>query len=262
MVIFRFLHLSLFVYIYGIAFTSVAATPLTVKLYLPDNFDANRNQIPNSRPLTETFSYFEREAGLKFVIVTLPWKRAQLEAIQGHGILYGFSKSAERLAQYHFSQPVITLHVWAISYGTGNTNLADLSDLKGKIVLSGLGLSHGIEYEKTKNNLFSVQEDFATDTEHLKRLMTKPNDLILWPFRQQLNRKQVATLVNDTLIPGFRDPALVDKHFNISTNPIFYDTVHFATGKGHLDEVIRRIDLAIQKGVKNGSLSKVLQKYQ
>ena len=73
---------------YGIAFASFAATPLTVKIYLPDNFDANRNQIPNTQQLTETFNYFEREAGLKFVIVTLPWKRAQLEALQGKGMLY------------------------------------------------------------------------------------------------------------------------------------------------------------------------------
>jgi hypothetical protein len=58
MSIFRFLHACFFLSIYGIAFASLAATPLTVKLYLPDNFDANRKQIPNTQQLTEVFNYF------------------------------------------------------------------------------------------------------------------------------------------------------------------------------------------------------------
>ena len=262
MKIFLFLHVFLFAFINGITFASYAATPLTVKVYLPDNFDTNRHQIPNTPQLTETFDYFEREAGLKFIIVTLPWKRAQLEALQGRGILYGYSKSSERLEQYRFSQPVITLHIWAISYGPANANLAQLSDLKGKVVASGLGLSHGIEYEKTKNKLFTVQEDFATAPEHLKKLINKRCDVILLPFRQQLSRKEVDNVVNRSLVPDFKDLELNDKQFNISVNPIFYDTVHFASGKGHNNEVIGRIDQAIQKGMKNGSLPKLLQKYQ
>jgi polar amino acid transport system substrate-binding protein len=262
MSIFRFLKTCVFISIYGIAFSSAAATPITVKLYLPDNFDANAKQIPNTRQLTELFNYFERAGGLKFVIVTLPWKRAQMEVLQGQGIIYGFSKSTERLAHYHFSQPVITLQMWAISYGANNSHLSEIADLKGKTVTSGLGLSHGVEYESAKNTVFSVHEDFVSERERFKKLMTNRNNLMFKPFAQQFSRQQVDNFIHSTLIPGFKDPELDDQHFNISINPIFYDTIHFASGIGHFDDVIQRIDSVIQKGMKNGSLAKLLQKYQ
>lgn len=262
MLIFRFLQACAFILIYGIASHADAAAPLTVALYLPDNFDSNGKQIPNTHQLTELFSYFEREGKLKFVIVTLPWKRAQLEVMQGRGIIYGFSKTPERLENFHFSKPVITLQMWAISYGTSNSHLSELADLKGKTMTSGLGLSHGLEYEKAKNTVFTVQEDFVSDRDRMKRLMTKRSDFILRPFAQQFGRQQVEEFVHNTMVPELKDPELDNQHFNVSINPMFYDTIHFASGIGHFDEVINRIDNVIQKGMKNGSLPKLLEKYR
>ena len=83
-----------------------------------------------------------------------------------------------------------------------------------------MGLSHGIGYEEMKNKLFTVEEDFATFPEHLKKLIAKRSDLILQPFRQQLSRKDVDNIVNRDLIPNLKDPELSDKLFNISVNPI------------------------------------------
>ena len=243
----------------SIAATPVAAAPLAVKLYWPENLDDNGVQIPNTRQITELFNYFEREAGLKLTIVALPWKRAQLEVRQGSGIIYGFSKSSERLAQYRFSQPVTTLHIWAISYGTPQANFAEVSDLKGKIIASGLGLSHGLEYEKARETIFTVQEDYASDRDRFKRLVAKRSDVILIPFTQHIHRERVDDFINHTMIPGFKDPEFNDRHFDISINPIFYDTIHFASGKGHFDEVMDKIDKAIQQGVKNGSLPKLFR---
>ena len=262
MSIFRFLHAGFFITLCGIAFSSVAAAPLTVKLYLPDNFDANRKQIPNTQQLTEVFNYIEPEADLKFVIVTLPWKRAQFEVRQGNGILYGFSKSAERFEHFRFSAPVITLNVWAITFGTDNPHFSDVMDLKGRIVTSGLGLSHGIEYENAKNKIFTVQEDFISFPERFKKLIVKRSHLMLVPSRQRLNREQVDYWLNHILIPGFNDPGLKNKHFDVSTKPMFYDTIHFASGKDHFDDIIDRIDIVIQKGTKDGSFPKLLEKYE
>lgn len=261
MSIFRCLQLCLLVLIYGVAFPSYAATQI-ITLYLPDNFDAHHKQIPNTQQLTEIFNYFEREADIKFDIVTLPWKRAQLEVRQGNGILYGFSTSAERLEQYRFSLPVITLHVWAITFDPANANFSEVADLKGKTVTGGLGLSHGMEYENAKNKIFTVQEDFISFPERLKKLIARRSDLMLASSRQHLSREQMDNWINHTLIPGFNDPELKDKHFDVSIKPLFYDTIHFASGKAHFDEVINRIDKAIQKGMKDGSLAKLLAKYE
>lgn len=262
---FRFLRAFLLMFVCGCAAFSNAATPATpisVKLYVPENLDAEGKQIPNTRQITEIFNYLEREAGLQFVMVALPWKRAQLEVRKGSGIIYGFSKTSERLEHYRYSLPVITLYIWAISYGMPASNLSGLQDLKGKTIHSGLGLSHGLEYENAKNHVFSVQEDVVSDHDRFKRLILKPGDLMLLPSRQDYSRKQVDDFVNRVLIPRFKDQDLNDRHFDISINPIFFDTIHFAAGKKHFDEVLDKIDKAIELGAKNGALTKLLKEYQ
>jgi ABC-type amino acid transport substrate-binding protein len=262
MSIFRILVCCLLIFICGFSPRSFAAGPLTVTLYLPDNFDANHQQIPNNQKLTDLFDYFENEAKLKFVIVNLPWKRAQLEVLKGNGILYGFSKSEERLAQYDFSLPVMTLSVWAVTYGEANSHFSAVKDLQGKILASGLGLSHGIEYERAKNKIFTVQEDFFSDAERFKKLVRKRSDFMLVPSNQYVSREQVDFTVNQILVPTFKDPELNDSHFDVSVKPMFYDSIHFASAKDRLREVIDRINMAIQKGLKNGSLPKLIKQYQ
>ncbi len=255
----RFFRVFLIILTCGLSFSSTAATPIHVTLYQPENLDAKGQQIPSTPQVAKIFKYFEREAGIKFDLAILPWKRAQLETLHGHGILYGFSKSTERLEHYRFSQPVITFHVWAISYGKANSPYANLSDLKGKTVTSGLGLSHGEEYEKAKSNVFIVQEDFISYRERFRKLLHKHSDVLFIPFHQNDNRQQVEKFVNFTMVPEFQDPELDHQHFEISINPIFDDTIHFASAKTHFESVINRIDKAIQKGMKNGMLPKLYQ---
>lgn len=255
----QYLRVFLTILTCGIAASSNAQALIHVKLFQPENLDAKGQQIPSSPQTIKIFNYFEREGGLKFDLVVIPWKRAQLEAAHGNGILYGFSKSAERLEQYHFSQPVITFHVWAISYGKGNTRYAELKDLKGKTVTSGLGLSHGEEYEKAKNNIFIVQEDFISYRERFRKLVKKQSDVVFIPFHQSDGREQVNRFVNHKMVPEFKDPELDGQSFEISINPLFNDTIHFASAKGQFDDVIYKIDKAIQKGMKNGELPKLYQ---
>lgn len=259
MLILRYLRVFLIILACGIATATNAETPIHVKLFQPENLDAQGRQIPSTPQVSKIFNYFERESRLKFDLIVLPWKRAQLEAMHGTGILYGFSKSAERLAQYRFSQPVITFQVWAISYGEGTSRYAELKDLKGKSVTSGLGLSHGEEYEKAKNNVFTVQEEFISYRERFRKLAKRQSDVLFIPFHQSFGREQVDKFVNFKMVPEFKDPELNDKIFDISLNPLFSDTIHFASAKGQLNDVINKLDKVIQKGMKNGELPKLYQ---
>jgi ABC-type amino acid transport substrate-binding protein len=255
----HFFRVFLILLMCGVNLTSIAATPVLVRLYQPENFDAKGQQIPITPQITKIFNYFEKQAGIKFDIVVLPWKRAQLETMHGNGILYGFSKSTERLEKYRFSQPVVTFHVWAISYGKNNSQFTELKDLKGKTVTSGLGLSHGEEYEKAKNDVFIVQEEFISYRERFRKLVKKQSDVVFIPFHQNDNRDQVEKFVNQKIIPEFKDPELDGRTFEISINPLFNDTIHFASAKGHFDEIINKIDKAVNKGMKDGALPKLYQ---
>lgn len=240
---------------------SKAQTIRHVKLYFPENIDTKGRQIPLTPQLLNVFAYFEREAKLKFSVVILPWKRAQLEVAKGNGIIYGFSKSNERLENFQFSLPVLSLPVWAISYGAENANIAELKDLRGKIVAASVGVTHGVEFERSRGKIFTVQEDYLSYQERLKKLIAKRCDVILVPFNLHVSREDIDKRFHSVVLAGFNDPELSGRHFNVSINPIFLDTIHFASSKKHFQDVIQRLDLTIERGVKNGSLSKLFKDY-
>lgn len=260
---YRFLF-SLFVFCLSFSvFDSQAQAnkPRTIRLFLQENLDAQGRQIPVEDKVHEIIRFFEKETGLKFEPVILPWKRAQVETANGQGIIYGFSKSVDRLKHYYFSSPVITEKVWAISYGKPKPNFRTIEDLRGKIISIGRGFSHGLEFDEARDKVFYVEEDSASVAARFKKVLARRSDLMLWPVRQMETSKEVEDYVNKVLIPQASDIELRDKKFNVSDKPMFYDTVHFASVKGKYQDVIDRIDKAIEHGNKNGELAKVLRGY-
>jgi ABC-type amino acid transport substrate-binding protein len=255
---FRWIFLSFIIFI---APSAVAQTKPTVRLFLQENLDAQGRQIPLNQKLLKILKYFERESDLKFDPVILPWKRAQQETLAGKGIIYGFSKSVERVKYYHFSQPVITERVWAITYGSPKPKYLVVNDLKGKTVSIGRGFSHGLEFDQARDSLFTVQEDSASVADRFKKLIAKRSDLMVWPVREFTHTGEVEKYINEIVVPEAGDPDLKKYHFDVSEVPLFYDTVHFASPKGQYLDVIDKIDQVILRGSKNGSLNKVLKGY-
>ncbi|WP_422947880.1 substrate-binding periplasmic protein [Undibacterium sp. Ren11W] len=218
----------------------------------------NGEQLPIGKSIDRLLVYFEQESGLRFERRQLPWNRAQLMAREGEGIIYGFSKSPQRLQIYHFSLPVVTGKVWVISYGEPAPVFLSAQDLKGKVLSIGRGFSHGMEFEKAKNVLFTVQEDSASEAARFKKLVAKHSEVMLWQSRDLDTAEQVSLYIQKTLIPSFNDAQLRDKVFNVSIQPMFYDSMHFASAKGKYEAEMAILDQVIRRGVKNGSLAKAL----
>ncbi|MBC3890492.1 transporter substrate-binding domain-containing protein [Undibacterium sp. LX40W] len=233
----------------------------TVKLFLQENLDAQGRQIPVEAKVHEIIRFFEKETGLTFEPIILPWKRAQVETQNGHGIIYGFSKSVERLRRFHFSQAVITEKVWAITYGKPKPNFQSVEDLRGKVISIGRGFSHGLEFDQARGVVFTVEEDSASIASRFKKVVAKRSDLMLWPVRQMETSREVEDYVNKVLVAQASDRELRDKRFDVSDKPMFYDTVHFASAQGKFVDVIDKIDKAIDRGTKSGELAKVLKGY-
>jgi polar amino acid transport system substrate-binding protein len=238
-----------------------AKTPKVVPLFLQETLDKNGQQLPIEKNLLRLLTFFERESGLRFERHLLPWNRAQKMTKEGEGIIYGLSRSPQRLLDYDFSIPVVTERVWAITYGEPNPNFQSAADLKGKTVSIGRGFSHGMEFEQAKNIIFKVQEDSALEAARFKKLVVKHSEVMLWPVRELERVDQVETYLQKKLIPSFNDPELKGRIFNVSDQPMFYDTVHFASAKGKYEAEIEMINKVIRRGSKNGSLAKVLYHY-
>ncbi|MFZ6744411.1 substrate-binding periplasmic protein [Undibacterium sp. JH2W] len=245
--------------------TASAATTskqtVTVKLFLQESLDIHGRQLPLDRDLEAILIYFERESGIHFDKQLLPWNRAQLMAQNGEGIIFGISKSPERLKLYHFSIPVVSEKIWAITYGDPRPNFLSPEDLRGKTVSVGRGFSHGMDFEKAKNVISQVQEDSASSAARFKKLMNHRSDIMLWPIRQLQRSNQVEIYLREQLIPSFNDPELTGKTFYVSAKPVFYDTTHFAAANEKYEVEMTKLNEAIRRGTANGKLSKVLAKF-
>lgn len=255
----RYCQIALFVSALFSVGPAVAQTQKSIPLFLQESLDSNGEPLPIGKSLERLLVYFEQESGLRFERRQLPWNRAQLMTRQGEGIIYGFSKSPQRLEIYHFSLPVVTGKVWVVSYGEPAPVFLSAQDLKGKVVSIGRGFSHGMEFEKAKNVLFTVQEDSASEAARFKKLVAKHSEVMLWQTRDLDTAEQVSLHIQKTLIPSFNDPQLRDKVFNVSAQAVFRDSMHFASVKGKYETEMTILDQAIQRGVKNGSLAKALR---
>jgi len=238
-----------------------AAGQQSVRLFLQETLDSQGKQVPTDPKLLEVLRYFENETGLKFEAVILPWKRAQVETLNGKGIIYGFSRSKERLALYHFSQPVVVERIWGITYGSPKPKYKTVEDLRGKVVSTGRGFSHGLEFDLARDLIFTVQEDSASTIARFKKLMAKRSDLMVWPVRGYEHHKEVEAYINRVVVQESNDPELQGRHFDVTEQPLFFDTTHFASAKGRYLDVIAKIDKAILRGKKNGRLTAVLRGY-
>ncbi|PXX46512.1 substrate-binding periplasmic protein [Undibacterium pigrum] len=241
--------------------TSKPAIKPIIKLFLQENLDIHGRPLPLDRDLEDILIYFEHESGIQFDKQILPWNRAQLMAQNGEGIIFGISRSPERLQLYHFSIPVVSEKIWAITYGDPRPNFQTVEDLRGKTVSVGRGFSHGMDFEKAKNVVFQVQEDSASSAARFKKLMNRRSDIMLWPVRQLQRASQVEAYLRDQLVPSFNDPELTGKTFYVSAKPVFYDTTHFAAANGKYEAEMDKLNAVIRKGTANGKLPKVLAKF-
>lgn len=233
-----------------------------ITVFLQEALDNNGKVIPDTPAVLKFVQYFERETGMQFQRISLPWNRAKRLTLDGQGIIWGFSKSLERLQEYDFSEMVIRSRIWAIAYGEPKMNLRSVADLQGKTVSVERGVSHGMEFESVKNKFFKVDEDTASAAARFRKLIAKRSDVLLWGLVQFDQEDKILKYLHQTYVPSLRDPALINKHFYVSSAPMFYDSIHFASAKGRFKEELEKIDAAIKRGFKSGELSKILREME
>jgi polar amino acid transport system substrate-binding protein len=238
---------------------STLAVPLTpVTVFIQETLDSKGHVLPISSGLLKFFEFFERDAGIRMQAVPVPWNRAKEMTSSGKGIIWGFSRSPERIMVYRFSETVLKSRIWAISYGEPAIPLANIDDLKNKTVSVERGVSHGMEFELAKNKIFKIDEDSARASARFRKLIAKRSDVLLWGLVQFDRQDLFLDYLHKTYLPSLRDPELLGKNFYASKTPLFYDSIHFASAKGQFESEMQRIDVAIKHGFKTGELIKLV----
>jgi ABC-type amino acid transport substrate-binding protein len=235
--------------------------PVSVTVYVQEVLDVKGRPKSIAPSLSKFFQFFERETGLQLIPVSVPWNRAKLMTLDGKGLIWGLSKSPERLARYDFSEAAFKSRIWAIAYGEPKMHLRNVTDLQGKTISVERGVSHGMKFELAKNKIFKVDEDFAQSSSRFRKLLAKRSDVLLWGFVQFDKQDLLLDYLHNVYLPGLRDPELLGKKFYVSPTPLFYDSIHFAASKGHFGKELRKIDEAIQRGTKSGELNHLVQAF-
>jgi ABC-type amino acid transport substrate-binding protein len=238
---------------------ALAGTPEKIVLLMEESHD-ERGQpqaLPDS--ITRLLAFIGQQAGLEFEIVPLPWSRALSQTRNGAGLVFGISKTTQRLTEFDYSEPVWVAPIWAISYGTTPLNLHSKADLRGKTVSIRRGVSHGIEFERGRNNLFKVEEDPSSQLIRFRKLAAHRSDVLLLSLRQFEHAEQVHRHVRQVIIPGLHAPELNPALFHVAREPLFYDTVHFAVGKGKYHAQLGRLNRALLAASRSGELARLVR---
>lgn len=230
----------------------------TISVFTQETLDNKGKSQAVGVGLLRLFTFLERETGLRFQAVPVPWNRAKALTLDGQGLIWGFSKSPERVQTYRFSEPILTSRIWAIAYGEPRLNLRKLSDLQGKIVSVERGVSHGMEFELAKNKIFTIDEDASQASARFRKLIAKRSDVLLWGLVQFQESDKFLDYLYKVYIPELRDPELLGKTFYVSSVPLFFDTIHFASAKGKYEAEMQKLDSAIKRGFKSGELQRLL----
>ncbi len=238
---------------------ALAGKPEKIILFMEESLDEHSQPQALPDSLTRLLRFVGQRAGLEFEIVSLPWPRALSQTRNGDGMVFGISKTVQRLKEFDYSPPVWVAPIWAITYGPKPVPLHSQADLRGKTVSIRRGVSHGIEFERGRNTLFKVEEDPSSQVIRFRKLAAQRSDVLLLTLRQFNHAEQVRRHVRQVVIPGLHAPELKPAMFHVANQPLFYDTVHFAVGKGKYPTQLAKLNRALTAAGRSGELARLVR---
>lgn len=226
-----------------------SALPAEIPVFVVGEPDAH-GQLAHTQPLIpKIIQMVAAESGLHLVVRPLPWRRAQLQAENGEGLLYGASDTPERLQIFQFTKPLGTVNQWLVSTEPAPLAFHHWEDLRNKVISTMPGAKFGAEFEAHRNQLFSVEQDATSMASQLKMLRAGRVDAVI--AASYLGAAPLEAKLN-CLFPG--GPRLL-----VAGGPIEVAPITFAAAKASpLQRILPTMNAAIERLVKAHSLQKLL----
>jgi polar amino acid transport system substrate-binding protein len=237
---------------------SARAEPQPVTLIVGETLDPNGKVKPLRAWQQELFGYLEAELGVKFQLRMYPWARAERNARNGAGLVFGLPKNPDRLRDLHYSEPVASNTLWIVTRSDATFAFESLADLKGKTIGAIHGYGYGEEFEQSRNKLFRVEDDIPSRAIRLRRLLLKRVDAVLLFQPDWQNAAEVEAELRAFAGPLARElqlpPGLT---LSVLPRPVQAENQqYFAISKGKDDGLIERINAALAKQQKRASLAR------
>lgn len=234
------------------------ATEQPIPLIVGEALDGKGKVKPPAASQQMLFEYLERELGVKFKIMRYPWPRAERNARDGAGLIFGLPKTPERLRELRYSDPAVRRTLWLVTRSDATFPFEKLADLKGKTIGAVYGYSYGEEFEVSRNKLFRVEGEIPSRATRLQRLLLKRVDAVLlyqpsWQNAAEAEaelRAFAAPLVRDLLLPQ-------GLTLSVLPHPVQTDNHQFfAISKDKDEGLIDRINAALARQQKPVILAK------
>lgn len=223
---------------------------------MSEELDGKGAVIPIQNEVLEVLHVIEQHADIKFEIRRYPWKRALENAAQGEGMLFGISKTQERLRSFKFSLPLFTDRAWLVTLCAARLRFHSVQDLKGKTIGIVRGTSYGDEFDRLSGILFKVEDDTSNNAGRLKKLIAGRMDAFLL-YAPIANTKRLENEVNQQYAVEFGLKLSGQKLFCIPPKPVSSVDIHIAIRPDLNRGLMEKIDRAIQGIQENGELEKM-----
>jgi polar amino acid transport system substrate-binding protein len=237
---------------------AAGAAPRRVTLLVGDTLDERGKPKPMAPWQRKLFDTIEQELGIVFDIRMYPWARAERNAAAGEGLIFGLPKSADRLHALRYSEAAAVNTLWLVTRSDATFPFNAIGDLRGKNVGAVRGFSYGDEFERARGKLFRVDDDIASRTTRLTRLMLKRVDVVLLFQANSQSAAEVEAGINALMKEPLRSisaPAGIG--YSVLPTPLTASTgVYFAIARGRDDGIIDRINTALVKLHKPADLAK------
>jgi polar amino acid transport system substrate-binding protein len=158
---------------------SSSDTSTEIPVLIATQTDADGKQLGVGPTVAGIVQLLADESGLKLVPRAYPWRRAQMLAESGKGLLFGAAETPERLPIFAFTRPLYVVNQWLVADAARPLKYQGWDDLRGKTVSINSGSKFATDFEERKNVLFIVTENSESVQSRLKMLALGRVDVVL-----------------------------------------------------------------------------------
>ncbi len=236
----------------GAVLSSEAALPEPLQLFVADQA-APKMFIQDHKPvgyMTELAVEALQRAGYEVEVQAYPWARTVSYAQAGFGVITSFSRTPERNELYLFSTPIYEDRVLMITRQGAGLQLNGLSDLAGLHAGVQQGASFGPDFE-TALPTINVQWD-ANASSRLQKLVAGRIDVAILSGGPPAVRHYATRAGIDLSL------------LEVQENHLVVDANHIAVARSREDahDIIRRINVAIESMLSDGTSSMIIGRYE
>lgn len=221
-----------------------------IPVLIAESIDPQGHPLPTPPIIEAVIGQLAAESKLRLVVRAYPWRRAQMMAEHGQGLLYGAAITPERRRVLAFTRPLYDANQWLVSSASAPLAFHRWEDLRGKVISIGEGGKYGPEFEQRKRKLFKIEDNAGSMASRLKMLS--------------------AGHVDAVLVDSFRNPAQLgaslncrfpDDHWVVADKSVGFEPLLIAVPKSApLGKLLPALNQAIVRLQKSGHIQKAVDR--